>query len=62
MFGRKLHKKNAEQYPDRKLNFTRLFAKYYLYNTKLTHGEISMPDFIRKVNYKYSLEGLNVWQ
>ena len=62
MFGRKLNKKNAEQYPERKLNFTLLFVKYYLYNTKLTHGEISMPDFIAKVNYKYSLEGLNVWQ
>ena len=62
MFGRKLNKKNAEQYPERKLNFTLLFAKYYLYNTKLTHGEISMSDFITKVNYKYSLEGLNVWQ
>ena len=35
MFGRKLNKKNAEQYPERKLNFTLLFAKYYLYNTKL---------------------------
>ena len=62
MFGIKLNKKNAEQYPERKLNFTLLFVKYYLYNTKLTHGEISMPDFIAKVNYKYSLEGLNVWQ
>ena len=62
MFGRKLNKKNAEQYPERKLNFTLLFAKYYLYNTKLTHGEISMPDFITRVDYKYSLEGLNVWQ
>ena len=40
-------------------NFTLLFAKYYLCNTKLTHGEISMPDFIAKVNHKYLLEGLN---
>ena len=60
MFGRKLNEINAEQYHERKLNFTLLFAKYYLYNTKLTHGEISMPVFITKVNYKYSLEGLNV--
>ena len=55
MFGRKLIKKNAEQYPERKLNLILLFAKYYLYNTKLTHGEISMPDFITRVDYKYSL-------
>lgn len=60
MFGRKLNKKNAEQYPERKLNFTLLFAKYYLYNAKLTHEEISMFDFIAKLTHKYSLEGLNV--
>ena len=28
MFGRKLNKINAEQYHERKLNFTLLFAKY----------------------------------
>ena len=60
MFGRKLNKRNAEQYPERKLNFTLLFAKYYLYSTKIIHGEISLPDFIANVNHKYSLEGLNV--
>ena len=60
MFGRKLNEINPEQYYERKFNFTLLFTKNYLYNTKLTHGEISMPDFIPKVNYKYSLEGLNV--
>ena len=38
------------------LKFTLLFAKY-LYNTKLTHDEIFMPDFIAKVSYRYSLEG-----
>ena len=60
MFGRKLNKNNEEQYPERKLNFTLLFAKYYLYNAKLTHGVISMFDFIAKLNHKYPLEGLNV--
>ena len=59
MFGRKLNLKNADQYYERKLNFTLLFAKYCLYNTKLTHGEISMPDFIAKVNHTYFLDGLN---
>ena len=60
MFGRKVNKNNEEQYPERKLNFTLLFAKYYLYNAKLTHGVISMFDFIAKLNHKYPLEGLNV--
>ena len=59
MFGRKLNKKKAHQYHERKLNFTLLFAKYYIYKTKLAHGEISMPDFIAKVNHRYLLEGLN---
>ena len=45
MFGRKLNLKNAELYSERKLNFTLLFAKYYLNNSKLTLGEISMSDF-----------------
>ena len=62
MFCRKLNKKNVDQYHERKLNFTLLFAKYYLYDTKLTDGEISMPDFIAKVNHKYLLEGLNAQQ
>ena len=60
MFGTKANPKNVELYFERKLNFTLLFAKYYLYNTKLTHGEISMSDFIVKVRHKYSLEGFNV--
>ena len=42
MFGRKLNKNNEEQYPERKLNFTLLFAKYYLYNAKLIH-EVIQP-------------------
>ena len=60
MFGRKVNIKNAELYFERKLNFTLLFAKYYLYNTKLIQGEIVMSDFIAKVSQKYSLEGLNM--
>ena len=60
MFGRKVNIKNAELHFERKLNFTLLFAKYYLYNTKLTQGEIVMSDFIAKVSQKYSLEGLNM--
>ena len=60
MLGRKVNIKNAELYFERKLNVTLLFAKYYLYNTKLTQGEIVMSDFIAKVSQKYSLEGLNM--
>ena len=60
MFGRKVNIKNEELYFERKLNFTLLFAKYYLYNTKLTQGEILMSDFIAKVSQKYSLKGLNM--
>ena len=63
IFGRKVNIKNAELYFERKVNFTLLFAKYYdLYNTKLTHGEISISHFIAKVSQKYSLEGLNMKQ
>jgi len=40
-------------------NFTLLFAKYYLYNTKLTHGGISMSAFIAKV-IKIGSQGLHV--
>jgi len=60
MFGRKVNIKYAELYFERKLNFILLFAKYYLYNTKLTQGEIVMSDFIAKASQKYSLEGLNM--
>jgi len=59
MFGRKENIK-MQNYILKKLNFTLLFAKYYLYNTKLTQGEILMSDFIAKVSQKYSLEGLNM--
>ena len=58
MFGREVNEKNAELHFERKLNFTPLFAKYYSYNTKLTHGEISMSDSIAKVSHNYLLEGL----
>jgi len=59
MFGRKVNIKNAELYFERKFNFTLLFARYYLYNTKLTRGEILMSDFISKVSQKYYWERLN---
>ena len=35
----------------RKLKFAFLYAKYYLYNQKLIHGELSVNEFI--VNLKH---------
>ena len=40
----------------RKLNFTFLYAKYYLYNQKLLYGELSLSEFIGKVKFKYNFE------
>jgi len=36
----------------RKLNFTFLYAKYYLYNQKLIHGELSVNEFIIYLKHK----------
>ena len=40
----------------RKLNFTFLYAKYYLYNQKLLHGELLLKEYIGNVNLKYNFE------
>ena len=40
----------------RKLNFTFLYAKYYLYNQKLLYGELSLNEFIGNVKFKYNFE------
>ena len=55
MIGRKLNKKMQINILKENSSSLLLFAKYYLCNTTLTHGEISMPDFIAKVNHKYLL-------
>ena len=60
LFGRKSHDKNVDSYFVKKLNFTLLYAKYYLYNQKLLCNEISMIDFMANLNQKYSLEGLSM--
>ena len=60
LFGRKFDDKNVDSYFVRKLNFTLLYAKYYLYNQKILCSEISMIDFIANLNQKYSLEGLTM--
>ena len=50
MFGMKVDTSNKESNIIRKLNFTFLYAKYYLYNQKLIHGDLSVNEFI--VNLK----------
>ena len=60
LFGRKSDDENVDSYFVKKLNFTLLYAKYYLYNQKLLCNEISMIDFMANLNQKYSLEGLSM--
>ena len=60
LFGRKSDDTNVDSYIVKKLNFTLLYAKYYLYNQKLLCNEISMTDFMANLNQKYSLEGLSM--
>ena len=43
----------------RKLNFTFLYAKYYLYNQKLFHSELSLNEFIGNANFRYNFENLS---
>ena len=40
----------------RKLNFTFLYVKYYLYNQKLIHGELSINEFIVNLKNKHIFE------
>ena len=42
----------------RKLSYTLLFMRYYIYNRKLLTDFLLVCDFINQVNYKYRLEGL----
>jgi len=41
----------------KKLNYV-LFAKYYIYNNKLSSKQESLNEFTRKLEFKYHLEGL----
>ena len=43
----------------KKINFTLLFAKYYLYTQKLLKKEINMKEFIRKLTSKLQIENLS---
>ena len=52
MFGMKVDTSSKESNIIRKLNFTFLYAKYYLYNQKLIHGELSVNEFIVNLKHK----------
>lgn len=41
----------------KKLNYVLLFAKYYIYNNKLSSKQGSLNEFTRKLEFKYHLEG-----
>lgn len=42
----------------RKLSYTLLFMRYYIFKRKLLTDSLLVSDFINQVNYKYRLEGL----
>ena len=41
----------------KKLNYVFLFAKYYIYTNKLSSKEVSLREFIKKLEIKYFIEG-----
>ena len=53
IFGKKVESLSRELNITIKLNFTFLYAKYYLYNHKLLLGELSVSEFIINLKYKY---------
>ena len=42
----------------RKLSYTLLFMRYYIFERKLLTDSLLVSDFINQVNFKYRLEGL----
>ena len=56
IFGMKVDTSSKDSNITRKLNFTFLYAKYYLYNQKLIHGELSVNEFIINLKHKYIFE------
>ena len=58
IFGKDKDNINKELPVDiiRKLNFTFLYAKYYLYNQKLLNRELSLNEFLANVKFKYNFE------
>ena len=56
IFGKKVDNRTKNFSIIKKLNFTFLYAKYYLYNRKLRRDELSVSEFIANLNYKYTFE------
>ena len=56
IFGKKVDNRTKNFSTIKKLNFTFLYAKYYLYNQKLRREELSVSEFIANLNYKYTFE------
>ena len=42
----------------KKLNYVFLFAKYYIYTNKVNSKDLSLEEFIKKLEIKYCIEGL----
>ena len=59
-FGMKVDTSSKESNMIRKVNFTLLYAKYYLYNQKLIHSELSVHEFIANLRYQYIFKTLLV--
>ena len=43
----------------KKINYTLLFARYFIYTNKLHNNSLLITDFVNKVSSKYKLENLN---
>ncbi|KAL9977428.1 hypothetical protein ACROYT_G014829, partial [Oculina patagonica] len=59
IFGKDKDNINKEIDIIRKLNFTFLYAKYYVYNQKLLNGKLSLNEFLANVKFKYIFEKFN---
>ena len=49
---------NGDTKAVRRLNFTLLFMKYYIYSRKLEEKSLSLEEFVRKINLKLKVEKL----
>ncbi len=58
IFGKDKDNINKEIDIIKKLNFTFLHAKYYLYNQKLLNGKLSLNEFLANVKFKYNFENV----
>ena len=47
---------NVSDVLQKKLNYTLLFLRYYIYKRKLQNDSLMISDFIKKVMYKYRIE------